>query len=313
MQDVISAIVNGRRCPVIDVSDDKTEMQKQLGSLLLEGTPIIALDNLDHDLKSSLLCQIISQPAVQIRILGKSKAPAIEWRGTLICNGNNIKVMGDLVRRTLIANMNVAMERPETRDFTFNPVQRVLADRGKYIAAVLTIARAYLVCQNKIKLTNFSGLEDWSRIVREALCWLGMEDPVHSQEQSYKDDPYRSAARIFYAQWKEQFGTEESYKAKDILDAAIEREPILNARGEQIWRTDGGPETKLKRQELYDLLMEQCGERGTINPKQFGYWLRALHNHVHALEGDDEVPAGSYRLTIAKQSEHGHRWKLEQV
>jgi len=74
LQDVISAIVNGRRCPVIDVSDDKTEMQKQLGSLLLEGTTIIALDNLDHDLKSSLLCQIISQPAVQIRILGKSKA-----------------------------------------------------------------------------------------------------------------------------------------------------------------------------------------------------------------------------------------------
>jgi hypothetical protein len=68
-----------------------------------------------------------------------------------------------------------------------------------------------------------------------------MEDPVHSQKQSYKDDPYRSAARIFYAQWKEQFGTEESYKAKDILDAAIEREPILNARGEQIWLTDGGP------------------------------------------------------------------------
>src|SRR5262249_25503840 len=168
LQDVISAIVNGRRCPVIDVSDDKTEMQKQLGSLLLEGTTIIALDNLDHDLKSSLLCQIISQPAVQIRILGKSKAPAIEWRGTLICNGNNIKVIGDLVRRTLIANMNVAMERPETRDFTFNPVHRVLEDRGKYIAAVLTIARAYLVCQNKIKLTNFSGLEDWSRIVREA-------------------------------------------------------------------------------------------------------------------------------------------------
>jgi putative DNA primase/helicase len=70
--------------------------------------------------------------------------------------------MGDLVRRTLIANMNVAMERPETRDFTFNPLHQVLEDRGKYIAAVLTIARAYLVCKNKIKLTNFSGLEGWS-------------------------------------------------------------------------------------------------------------------------------------------------------
>jgi hypothetical protein len=101
------------------------------------------------------------------------------------------------------------------------------------------------------------------------------------------------------------------------LDAAIEREPILNARGEQIWRTDGGPETKLKRQELYDLLMEQCGARGTIDPKQFGSWLRALHNQVHSLtrmEGDNEVPDGSYRISIAARSTaHGNRWKLEQV
>jgi hypothetical protein len=281
--------------------------------LLLEGTSIIALDNLDHDLKSSLLCQMVTRPAIQVRILGKSEMPVIEWRGMLIVNGNNVRVVGDLVRRTLVANMNVTMERPETREFEFNPLHTILQDRGKYIAAVLTIARAYQVCRNKVKLTNFSGFEGWSRIVREALCWLDMADQVLSQEQTYKADPYRSAAREFLTLWNEHLGTTESYKAKSIVDAAIEREPILNARGEQIWRTDGGPETKLKRQELYDLLMEQCGERGTINPKQFGYWLRALHNQVHALEGDDEVPAGSYRLTIAKQSEHGHRWKLEQV
>jgi hypothetical protein len=68
--------------------------------------------------------------------------------------------------------------------------------------------------------------------------------------------------------------------------------------------------------DIHDLLMEQCGERGTISLKQFGYWLRSLHNQVHSLtrmEGDNEVPDGSYRITIAKQSEHGHRWKLEQV
>jgi hypothetical protein len=317
LQDVISTIVNGRRCPVVDASEDKTEMQKQLGSLLLEGTPIIALDNFDHDLKSSLLCQMATASTLKVRILGKSEMPEIEWRGMLIVNGNNIRVVGDLVRRTLVANMNVTMERPETREFEFNPLHTVLQDRGKYIAAVLTIARAYQVCRNKVKLSNFSGFEGWSRVVREALCWLGMEDQVQSQEQTYKDDPYRSAARAFYTQWKEHFGTTESYKYKDILDAAIEREPILNARGEQIWRTDGGPETKLKRQELYDLLMEQCGARGTIDPKQFGSWLRALHNQVHSLtrmEGDNEVPDGSYRISIAARSTaHGNRWKLEQV
>src|SRR5262245_24153634 len=64
-------------------------------------------------------------------------------------------------------------------------------------------------------------------------------------------------------------------------------------------------------------LMEQCGERGTINSKRFGNWLRALHNQVHDLtrmEGDNEVPDGSYRITItARSAAHGNRWKLELV
>ena len=36
------------------------------------------------------------------------------------------------------------MERPELRQFHGDPVATVLADRGPYIAAVLTIVRAYL-------------------------------------------------------------------------------------------------------------------------------------------------------------------------
>jgi hypothetical protein len=147
-----------------------------------------------------------------------------------------------------------------------------------------------------------------------------MEDQVKSQEQTYKDDPYRSAAREFLALWKEYLGVTESYKAKDVLDTASEKETVDEYGNvitpEQQMPFDGRVAKRLKRPEFYDLLMEQCGERGTINPKQFGIWLRSLRNQVHGLtriEGDNEVPDGNYRVTIAKQSEHGHRWKLEQV
>jgi putative DNA primase/helicase len=315
LQDVISAIVNGRRCPVVDISEDTAEMQKQLGALLLEGATIVALDNMDKDLKSKLLCQMITQSAIKVRILGKSEMPEVEWRGTLVANGDNIRVTKDLVRRTLTTNMNIAMERPETRKFNFNPVHEVLKDRGRYIAAVLTIALAYRVADDKVAVTPLNGLEAWTRGVREALVWLGMVDPVFSQEQSYADDPYRTAASRLLALWKEYFGSVQSFKAKDIFDAAHEKEPIRNEQGEQIWRTDGGPEFKLRRQEFYDLLMEQCSERGRIELGKFGIWLRSLHNQVYALtrlEGDQEVADGSYRLTIAVKTKPP-RWKLEQV
>src|SRR5262249_51516399 len=316
MQDVISTIVNGRRCPVVDISEDTTEMQKQLGALLLEGTPMIALDNLDQDLKGKLLCQMITQPAIKVRILGKSEMPEVEWRGMLIANGNNIRVTKDLVRRTLTANMDIAMERPETRKFDFNPVHEVLKDRGRYIAAALVIALAYHLADDKVAVRNLNGFEGWSRVVREPLVWLGLSDPVGSPEQGYLDDPYRTAASRFLALWKEYFGMVQSFKAKDILDAANEKQPIVNEQGQAIWRTDGGPEWRLVRPELHDLLMEQCGQRGEIELGKFGIWLRSLRNQVHALtrmEGDQEVADGTYRITIAVKTKHVTRWKLEQV
>lgn len=36
------------------------------------------------------------------------------------------------------------MEVPEAREFAADPVATVLADRGRYIAACLTVARAYI-------------------------------------------------------------------------------------------------------------------------------------------------------------------------
>ena len=39
---LISTLVHGRPCPVITASNNKEEMEKRLGSLLLEGAPIIS-------------------------------------------------------------------------------------------------------------------------------------------------------------------------------------------------------------------------------------------------------------------------------
>src|SRR4029079_17212570 len=108
-------------------------------------------------------------------------------------NGNNITVVGDLVRRTLTANMNAKMEAPETRTWAFDPIVRVRANRGAYLAAVFTIARAYMASgYSRPKDTpNAAGFEEWSQFARFPLMWLGMADPVLSMKDARELDTKR--------------------------------------------------------------------------------------------------------------------------
>src|SRR4051812_30976699 len=98
-------------------------------------------------------------------------------------NGNNIRIMGDLVRRTLTSRLDAKSERPETRVFKFDPIDQIKADRGKFLAAVFTIARAYMVAEcTSVEPAPLAGFSGWSKMVREPLIWLGLSDPVMSME-----------------------------------------------------------------------------------------------------------------------------------
>jgi hypothetical protein len=81
------------------------------------------------------------------------------------------------------------MERPELRQFKFDPVEMVLADRGKYIAAILTICRAYVAAGSPDKAPRLASFEGWSDTLRSALIWLGKADPVKSMESAKAEDP----------------------------------------------------------------------------------------------------------------------------
>jgi len=142
--DVIATISTGRLCPVITTSKNAEETEKRIGSVLLSGTPIVSLDNCVHDLAGELLCQLTERPIIKIRILGRSEMPECECRTAVFATGNNIAFKGDMVRRGLVCNLEALDERPELRAFKSDAVDRAAANRGAYVAAALTIVRAYL-------------------------------------------------------------------------------------------------------------------------------------------------------------------------
>jgi putative DNA primase/helicase len=283
MQDVISTIVNGQRCPVVNDNGDSIEMEKRLSTFIMEGMPVIALDNLTHDLEGSMLCQMVTQRAVKVRVLGKSEAREIQWPGTIIANGNNIRVVGDLVRRTLTSNMDTKEERPETRKFKFNPVHDVLANRGKYIAAALTIARAYRCAGDRTELPGYAGFEGWSTFVRAPLFWLGLPDIVDSQEQSRRDDPIRSNVLELMQHWKEQFDLNMPYTAAQIIAKGLDCG----------WNSD-----------FYDVLKRLAGSANQqVSSKRLGSWLTGIHGQIH----DDHC------IELVNESKNGNKYVLRRV
>jgi hypothetical protein len=71
-------------------------------------------------------------------------------------------------------------EQPELRAFSINVLEVAKAERGRLVAAGITILLAWRVARNGTAiggLTPFGGFEHWSARAREALLWLGFADP----------------------------------------------------------------------------------------------------------------------------------------
>jgi hypothetical protein len=198
--DVAAITATGRRCPVIAAGKTEEETEKRLGALLRDGVPLVSLDNVSGELGGDALAQMTERPLVRIRILGKSGAPEFECKAAIFATGNNLVLVGDMVRRAVVCTLDAGVERPELREFKFDPIDRVLQNRGAYVAACLTIARAYVAAGAPKVRGPLGSYGEWSDMVRAPLIWLGEADPVDSMETAREEDPELAAIRELFGQ-----------------------------------------------------------------------------------------------------------------
>jgi putative DNA primase/helicase len=284
---IISIIATGRDATAVVGCRNPEEMEKRLGAAAFEALPILSLNNLSFDLESDLLCQMVSDGVVGIRPLGKSEMIRCDCRGTTVfANGNNIRLVGDLVRRTLTCHLDAKLESPETRSFDFDPVALVKADRGKYLAAVFTIARAYMAagCPTLDGAASLAGFDEWSKIVRLPLMWLGMPDPAMSMEGARSLDPKREALRSLITAWVTYIGVGKEVTAAEIANLALE--------------ADTADTRRFKHRELFDALSR---DGRNVSSKSIGNQLMKELGRV----------ADGYRIErVAESRREGHRYVL---
>jgi putative DNA primase/helicase len=281
-----SVIATGRRSSVLSLGHDDAEAEKRLGGMFLAADLSILLDNIERPLGGDLICQAITQPLLRLRPLGGSGMVSVPTHAMLLATGNNLSIVGDLKRRVMLVRLDAQVERPEQRTFARNHLEDVYARRGELIRAALTIPMAYLCAGAPAidRLAPSGSFEQWDRMVRRPLVWLGLPDPLLASETLRDDDPELSTMRALFAAWRAVF-KDKAVTVAEVVEAGMDRGPM-----------SGSPVNA----DLFDSLQVACAEKP--NARRLGSWLRYRQNRI--VDGLRLVRAGMD--SAAKVS----KWKI---
>lgn len=265
--DIASMIASGRPAAVIAQGKTEEEMEKRLGATLIAGDPLISIDNCEIGLGGELLCQVLTQPMLKVRLLGKSLNIEVPSTAMVFATGNNLTVVGDMTRRAIRCTLDAGVERPELREFDRDPVATVAATRGDYVAAALTILRAFHLADRPQQTTPLGSFTEWSRWVRDGLIWLGEADPCATMEEVRGADPKLESLTTVIEQWNTHLGSRR-VSVKEVIDVATDQLASFHGRADFI------------NPEFREALLAVAGDGGAISGKRLGKWLSANQGRI---------------------------------
>ncbi|HEY5225381.1 MAG TPA: hypothetical protein VIJ06_01190, partial [Methylovirgula sp.] len=191
----VSMIGTGRQPAVMSQGRDSEEDEKRFLSVLMKNDPMVVIDNIVRPVEGEALCSILTESSWQCRRLGTNETVTVPTNCLVTMSGNNLSFRGDMTTRALLCRMDAGVERPEDREFDIDLKTWIPENRGRLVAAGLTILRAFVVAGRPGLDTfrPFGRFEDWSNLVRGALVWLGEADPCRTREAVIADDSDRDA------------------------------------------------------------------------------------------------------------------------
>ena len=174
------------------VRDDE-EWRKTLTATIQAGHSFTIFDNVDHVLDSPSLALALTASTWTDRVLGRTELVTFPQRTLFVVTGNNIILGGDLPRRCFSIRLDAQCSEPwHDRQFRHRDLRGwVQANRGRLLAAVLTLARAWFVAGCPEPSTTILGsFEEWCRIIGGILEFAGISGFLANLDELYRQsDP----------------------------------------------------------------------------------------------------------------------------
>lgn len=236
------------------------EATKVILSLLLTSPAVIEFDDMDTDwIPHGTIKRMLTADKITDRILGVSKTATVSTRTLFLGSGNNVGPVRDLLRRVLTIHIDPRCATPATMTYKNFPVEKVRKQRGRYVAAVLTIILAWRRAGSPRaaveSIVTFGGA--WSDYCRHPLMWLGHPDPATALLEQVKHDPDGDSLAGLMTEWMAAFGSIPTTVRK-----AVDR-------------------AELAHPELLDAMREfPVEEKGAINRSKLGWLLKKNANRI---------------------------------
>jgi len=223
--DIVSLIHTGALSAVKPAPDAgrnaEEEWKKLLLSILMAGSPITLLDNVEGVMKSPALAAALTASEYTDRLLGHSRMVTVPNRTVFILTGNNIVLGGDLPRRCVWIRLESKTSRPHLRTGFLHPNLRqwVREHRSELLSALLTITSAwYKAGAPKFDSPRLGSFEDWSETIGGILQFAGIDGFLGNSAQLYAQaDPSEAQWEAFLLALRSSF-TSTRFTVQLVMD-----------------------------------------------------------------------------------------------
>ena len=269
------------------------EWEKRITASLLEGPPVILIDNVPPPphpgLDSPALATVLTSSGLwEGRVLGSSQMVRLPVRNVWVATGNNIDVSNENSRRICRIHLDRETEDP-TQGNRFripNLHSWVQRHRMEVTWAALTIVQAWLNADHPEGFDSYEGVFrplqgaqmkqsyiEWSRVMGGILRFVGIEGFLSDAE--FIDATEREELDMFFEAWDQHLGG-KPWKRDEVAEAIL---------------MPGSPMKK-------ELPVELIGIRDDSMRKELGYWLRKNNNRVSGGRKLVKVPGRPNRWAI---------------
>lgn len=207
---------------------NEDESEKILASLLRQGKNSIFFDNVIRTITGGELLNILlTEGKVSIRIFGLTEVFTINKPPIIVFTGCNPDFSGDITRRILKIRIDPKCSNPEEKRFPFSPDTYTKQNIKHLITSALTILRAYHVagCPDQ-NINEYGSFEDWSKIVRGSIVWLGKTDPYLTVKSIQALDTVKNNLSALLESWYLNYNTQ----FKSIKQVANDIETKFNSK-----------------------------------------------------------------------------------